>query len=217
MKPNLLLAAAAAAAAFTFSPIASAAMTAAATADLNIRSGPGPQYPVVGVVNANETVTLTGCIEGSKWCTIDQGGAEGWVYSDYLTADVSGSPVVISQRSAAVAVPTVTYRPTGGGAMGAAGGAVAGALIGGPVGAVVGGVAGAATGLTALPPREVRTYVTSNPVDPVYLEGETVVGAAVPEAVPLSPVPNYQYDYTYLNGQPVLVDPADRRIVYVVR
>ncbi|HEX2255999.1 MAG TPA: SH3 domain-containing protein, partial [Afifellaceae bacterium] len=124
-----------------------------ATTDLNIRSGPGPQHPVTGMIGANESVTLGGCLEGSKWCRVTHGGADGWVYSDYLTADVSGSPVVISQRPAEVAVPVVTYENTGsetggaaGVATGAATGAVAGALIGGPIGAAIGGVAGAAAG-----------------------------------------------------------------------
>jgi uncharacterized protein YraI len=215
MKASLLLPVAAAAT-FAFLSPASAA-NATATADLNIRSGPGPQFSILGAVNANQSVTITGCIEGSKWCTIDHGGMQGWVYSDYLTADMSGSPVVLSERYADVGVPTVTYQPTGAGVVGAAGGAVAGALIGGPVGAVAGAAIGGATGVAAAPPVAVRDYVTSNPGEPVYLEGETAVGAALPATVALRPIPDYRYSYVNLNGQPVLVNPADRRIVYVMR
>ena len=54
-------------------------------------------------------------------------------------------------------------------------------------------------------------------MDPVYLEGEVVVGAGLPETVQLRPVPDYEYNYVYVNGQPVLVEPQSRRIVYVVR
>jgi uncharacterized protein YraI len=195
-----------------------AATSATAVTDLNIRSGPGPEYPVVGLVGAGQQAIVTGCIQGSKWCTIDNGG---WVYSDYLTADVSGSAVVLTERPAAVEVPTVTYEPPKGGAVagGAATGAVAGALIGGPVGAAVGAVAGGAVGATVIqpPPEEVRTYVTTHAVDPIYLDGEVVVGAGVPETVTLAEIPNYEYRYVYLNGQPVLVEPQSRRIVYVLR
>jgi uncharacterized protein DUF1236 len=36
--------------------------------------------------------------------------------------------------------------------------------------------------------------------------------------VQLRPVPDYStYRYVYVNGQPVLVDPASRRIVYIYR
>jgi hypothetical protein len=63
----------------------------------------------------------------------------------------------------------------------------------------------------------VRTYVTSNQVDPVYLDGEVVVGASLPETVQLREIPDYEYRYVYVNGQPVLVEPQSRRIVYVMR
>jgi hypothetical protein len=86
---------------------------------------------------------------------------------------------------------------------------------------VVGGVAGAVAGGTAdaidEPTEEVRTYVTTNQIDPVYLEGEVVVGASLPETVELREIPDYEYRYVYVNGQPVLVEPSSRRIVYVVR
>jgi uncharacterized protein YraI len=63
--------------------------TANATADLNIRAGPGPQFPIVGVINAGEATMVTGCLQGSKWCTVSHSGAQGWAYSDYLTAGKS--------------------------------------------------------------------------------------------------------------------------------
>jgi uncharacterized protein YraI len=195
-----------------------AATSTVAVTDLNVRSGPGPEYPVVGLVGAGQQAIVTGCIQGSKWCSVDNGG---WVYSDYLTADVSGSAVILTERPAAVEVPTVTYEPPKGGAVagGVATGAVAGALIGGPVGAAVGAVAGGAVGATVIqpPPEEVRTYVTTNTVDPIYLDGEVVVGAGLPETVALAEIPNYEYRYVYLNGQPVLVEPQSRKIVYVLR
>jgi uncharacterized protein YraI len=202
----------------TVSDASLAATSTIAVTDLNVRSGPGPEYPVVGLVGAGQQAIVTGCIQGSKWCSVDNGG---WVYSDYLTADVSGSAVILTERPAAVEVPTVTYEPPKGGAVagGVATGAVAGALIGGPVGAAVGAVAGGAVGATVIqpPPEEVRTYVTTNTVDPIYLDGEVVVGAGLPETVALAEIPNYEYRYVYLNGQPVLVEPQSRKIVYVLR
>ena len=211
-------------AALSFGGGAWAQTAATATTDLNIRSGPGPQHPVTGVIEAGGEVTVNGCLQGSKWCTVTTASGEGWVYSDYLTADLSGSAVVLTERYADVGVPVVTYEAddtTGGAAAGAAGGAVVGALVGGPVGAVVGGVAGAVAGGTAdavdEPTEEVRTYVTTNKVEPVYLEGEVVVGASLPETVELREIPDYQYRYVYVNGLQVLVEPESRRIVYVVR
>jgi len=191
--------------------VALAAMLATALTDLNIRSGPGPEYPIIGFIQAQDPVTMIGCIEGSLWCQITHKGKGGWAYSQYLATQSAGNRVIISERRPDVVVPTVTYSSTSGATI--ATGVVAGALIAGPVDVVVGGVAGAALD----PPQQVRTYVTSNPADPVYLEGEVVVGAGLPETVQLRPVPDYNYRYVYVNRQPVLVDPTSRRIVYVYR
>lgn len=102
---------------------------------------------------------------------------------------------------------------------GAGTGAVAGALVGGPIGAAVGGVAGTVIGAGASAPDEVRSYVVANPVDPVIVQGDIVDGYAVPETVTLAPVPdNDEYGYFYANdNRPVIVNRADRRVVYIVR
>lgn len=202
-----------------------------ATTDLNIRSGPGPEYPVIGAIAIDDQAMLGGCIEGSKWCQVTYAGAEGWVYSDYLIADNAGVEVIVTERPAEMQVPVAVYEgpaetaPVDGGAVGGVTGgvtgAIAGAIIAGPVGAAVGGIAGAAgggvTGSIIDPNPEVRTYVRENPVEPVYLEGEVVVGASLPETVEVREIPDYEYRYVYVNGQPVLVEPGTNRIVYIVR
>ena len=197
-----------------------------ATTDLNVRAGPGPQHQVVGVLGAGQSANLDGCLEASKWCVVAFNGGQGWVYSDYLTGDFGGTQVVLTERPAdsgvrIVEAPVEVDGGATGAVTGGVTGAVAGALIAGPVGAAVGGgagfVAGGAAGTVIDPPANVRTYVTSNEVEPVYLDGEVVVGAGLPETVTLREIPDYEYRYVYLNGQPVLVEPATRRIVYVMR
>ncbi len=206
------------AAVFALSGAAFAQTSATATTDLNIRSGPGPSHQVVGVIGADESVTIEGCLEGSLWCRVTYDGTEGWAYAQYLTADLGGTRVVVSERRADVGVPVEVYEADRTGTtVGAAGGAIAGALIGGPIGAVAGGLIGASAGGMIDPPANVRSYVRSNPVEPVYLEGEVVVGAGLPETVELRQVPDYEYRYVYVNEVPVLVEPDTRRIVYVIR
>ncbi|MFD2646847.1 DUF1236 domain-containing protein [Devosia albogilva] len=200
-------------------------VSATATADLNIRSGPGPQYASIGFIASGDSTIVEGCLDGSKWCRVSYDGVSGWSYSDYLTADLSGEVVVLTERYPDVGVATVTYEGSdtaaGGAVAGATTGAVVGALVGGPVGAAIGGAVGATSGATAGavidPPEVARTYVTANPVDTVYLDGEVVIGAGVPDTVTLQAIPDYDYQYVYINGQPVLVDPGTRRIVYVLR
>lgn len=222
---KMLLPIAAAGALVTLTSGAFADTSVSATTDLNVRAGPGPQYPIIGVLAAGQQATLNGCLENSKWCTIAEAQGQGWVYSDYLTADFGGSQVVLTQRPADSGVAIVAPPDKGGGDTGAiaggATGAIAGAIIGGPVGAAIGGVAGTVaggvTGTVIDPPEKVRTYVTAHKPEPVYLEGEVVTGATLPETVALSEVPDYEYRYVNVNGQVVLVEPQSRQIVYVMR
>jgi len=192
-----------------------------ATADLNLRAGPGTQYPDVGTIPSGQSVTLYGCI-GGAWCDVSYEGQRGWASASFLQD--------------AAAAPTVTYdageyfdenyrdRPfynrrdefvSAGAAGGAAGGAIAGAAVGGPVGALVGAVAGAAIGTIADPPETVRTYVQEQDVESVILSGDLVVGAGLPEVVELREVPGSEYRFAVVNDRRVLVRPSDRRIVYI--
>jgi len=117
-----------------------------------------------------------------------------------------------------VVYTTVTHdQETASTAGGLATGAIAGALIAGPVGAAVGAIVGAGAGAAIAPDPTVITYVQSNPVEQVYLDGEVVLGAGIPEAITLAPVPDSTYPYAYINGVPVLVETENRTVTYIVR
>ncbi len=134
-------------------------------------------------------------------------------------AGVAASLAVAAGPAAAqstVTTETTTTNETGGALTGAATGAAVGAVVGGPVGAAVGGAVGGVAGAAAQPPKTVRTYVTEHRVDPATVDRDVSVGVAVPDTVVLHQVPDYQYEYTYVNGQPVLVDPNTRKVVYIV-
>lgn len=219
------------------------AQDAYATVDLNMRAGPGPEYPIVGAVAPDQGVEIVGCTESGLWCDVVAGGERGWTYSEYLDFEADGGRVALEE--AGDSVPVVTYEPqtywdenyrerpfyeerdryvvqeeaggSAGAATGAAGGAVTGAVLGGPVGAIVGAAAGATLGGAMDPPERVRTYVREQEPEPVMLEGEVVVGAGLPEVVELYEVPDYEYRYAYVNRQRVLVEPNERRVVHVFR
>ena len=172
-----------------------------AVADLNVRAGPGPQYPVIGVLAAGQSATLEGCIENSKWCTIAEANGQGWIYSDYVTADFGGNEVVLTRRPADADI-TIVEAPADSDYPDTYTGAIVSAEPIEPI---------------RRPPAEIRTYIETNRLDPVYLEGEVVTGATLPDTVELREIPDYDYRYVYVNGQPALVDPGTRRIMYVVR
>lgn len=197
-----------------FGSAAFAETMASSWTDLNLRSGPGPLFPVVGVIPADKLVTVDGCLDASSWCKVSLDGAEGWAAGDYLT-----TRVVLRSAAEPTVIKTVTYENTKDAEKlgGAAAGAMADALIAGPIGAVFGGLIGAGAGEAAAVDETVVTNVQTNPVEQVYLDGEVVVGAGLPETVTLVPVPDSEYSYVYVNGAPVVVDSTERKIVHIVR
>jgi len=191
--------------AVAFSTSASAAVVASAVLPLNVRAGPGPQYPVVASIPARGKATIIGCIQGSLWCQVNVAGKQAWAYSKYLTATLSGRSLVVAERLADI--PAVTYEEP----VTTVGSAIAQPVV---TGTLVDRPASAAP-LVISPPETVRDYVIGHPISPVYLNGEVVVGAEVPREVALAPVPGYQYQYAYVNGVPVLVEPQTREVTYV--
>ncbi|MRX49657.1 DUF1236 domain-containing protein [Paracoccus sp. S-4012] len=202
------------------------AVTATAGTDLNMRSGPGVNYEVTGVIPGGDEVSVAGCLEAANWCEVTHGDASGWAYGDYLASKVGEEFQPIYPNRQTLHVPVVVHeeavepsgtRQAADAGMGAAAGATAGALVGGPLGAVIGAAAGAASSRLPDPAPEVRTYVEAHPQDAVLLDGEVVIGAGVPEGVTLYDIPDApDYQYVTINGLPVLVN-AEREIVYIFR
>ncbi|MCC5969725.1 MAG: DUF1236 domain-containing protein [Pararhodobacter sp.] len=191
--------------------------SATATTDLNLRAGPGPIHEIRSVIPKGASVTVLGCLEAANWCEVGHDGIDGWAYGDYLEAEFEAEPVALSAPEVRSEIRVVEHEDAGANVIGGATmGAIAGAILAGPFGAAVGAAAGAGAG--GLAPRTTTvTYVRENPVEPVFLDGEVVVGAGLPEDVMLEPVPESNFRYAYINGVPVIVDPDERRIVYIVR
>ena len=169
---------------------------AMATTPLNIRSGPGPEYPVIGAIPTNGQAAVLGCIEGSQWCQVSYNGSQGWAYSQYMTgtgirtlppiaysAPTTGTAIVRPSISGEFIAPVATTQPM----------------------------------QIAPPTPAVQTYVIQNPRPQIYLNGEVVEGAGLPQDIVLSPVPDSEYQYAYVNGVPVLVEPTTRRVRYIYR
>ena len=175
------------------------------TGHLNVRSGPGFQYPVVGVMQQNVPAAITGCIQDYSWCSVAVGAVTGWASAPYLVTDAGGKPTNLQVSGAQLGIPIVV--PTGVGAVVATP----------PVGAMVAVPPTVGVVEPILPAPENLSDVTQQAVEPVLVDGEVMIGATLPAAVPVYPIPASPYAYSYVNGQRVLVEPAARRIVYVVR
>lgn len=178
--------------------------TANATVDLNIRAGAGPAYEVVGMIPQGEPVEVAGCLDPATWCEVTHDGVTGWASGGYLTAIVETTPVVIYENADAAGITTVTYDPT---------------LPDGTVtlnGAVI-AADPSAEGTSLEITDGAITYLNDNPVDPIYLDGEIVLGAGLPETVVLTPIPDSMLAYANINGQQVVVEPDTRRVAYIAR
>ena len=174
------------------------------TGHLNVRSGPGFQYPVVAQMPANTRFPVTGCIQDYSWCSVVVGNVTGWASAPYLVTDAGGKPTNLQVSGAQLGIPIVV--------------APAGAVVVAtpPVGAMV-PVAPAAVIEPVVPEPGVLSFVTQQVVQPVFVDGEVMVGAVLPAAAPVYPIPASPYVYSYVNGVRVVVEPGARRIVYVVR
>jgi len=193
--------------------LAQAEMSATTATDMEVRSGPGTEYPTVGMATRGSEATLDGCIEGSRWCRVDVNGMRGWVYAQYLSVEQNGTSVVVQDHRDDLGIPTITYEQTDPIQTGSVQ-----RVQPDPSDELLGPVDQSGGDVVAItPPEEVRTYIDDNPVDTVQLRGDLAVGATVPQSVEVHRIPNYQYSYVEVNHQPVLVDPGTRRIVYVYR
>lgn len=198
---------------------ASADFSAQAMTDLNLRAGPGPQYEIIGVIKGEDTAFVEGCLEDADWCRVSYKGTEGWAYGAYLTETMDDPKAIVSTEARTVGTVTYDGGDTAAAATfgGVAGAIIGGAIIGGPLGAAAGAVLGSAAGASAEVSTTTVTYVRENALEPVYLEGEIVTGAELPDVVTLAEIPDDTYAYAYVNGLPVIVDPETRVIVHVVR
>ncbi|UVC10488.1 DUF1236 domain-containing protein [Rhizobium sp. TH2] len=66
-------------------------------------------------------------------------------------------------------------------------------------------------------PDTVTTYVTQQQVEDSTIDGDIVVGTALPDTVVIKNVPdNDEYGYAFVNKKRVIVSPKTRKVVRIV-
>jgi uncharacterized protein YraI len=89
--------------------VASAASTAIATTNVNLRAGPSTAYPAVNVVQAGNNVRVYGCLSNRSWCDVSYGPQRGWMSSNYL-AYVQGGRRYTGERVVGyIGAPVVSF------------------------------------------------------------------------------------------------------------
>jgi uncharacterized protein YraI len=79
------------------------------TANLNLRAGPGSDYPVVATMTAGDGVTIYGCLSGWSWCDIDWRGNRGWAAGRYLQVTYHDRREPIYSYGGYVGLPFITF------------------------------------------------------------------------------------------------------------
>jgi uncharacterized protein YraI len=161
------------------------------TGHLNVRSGPGFQYAVVNQIQANTPAQITGCVTDYSGCAVAlPGGATGWASAPYLVTKAEGTPKNLQVAGAQLGIPNITPVNTG-----------AAVVATPPVGDMVQVPASVGIVQPIAPPPNVVSYLTTQTIQPVIVNGEVMVGATLPAAAPVYPIPSSPYVFSYINGQ----------------
>lgn len=91
-------------------------LSATATGSVNVRSGPGTGFGIVGTLAAGDAISLTGRNEGGDWAQFNLDGSAAWVYVPLLTVEGNVSILQVVEAddtvTAAVVAPMQTFRLT---------------------------------------------------------------------------------------------------------
>lgn len=81
--------------------------------DMNVRQGPGTEYPVIGTARAGQAYPITGRNAMGDWWRIEYLRQPGWLYAPLTETqgDVAGIPVITEIPSAPGISPTATPVP----------------------------------------------------------------------------------------------------------
>jgi uncharacterized protein YraI len=108
MRRTFVLAGAAAAL-FTLPAVAMAQTPGYVTSNLNLRAGPGVDYPVVETIPAGEPVDIEGCTSQFGWCSLNYRGEYGWASANYLRFLYAGRRVPLPDYWTYAGVPIIAF------------------------------------------------------------------------------------------------------------
>lgn len=86
------------------------AAVAVTTQGMNVRGGPGTNYPILGAAQAGEQYVITGKDQSGTWWQVTFNGQNGWLFGELVTANNS-SAVALAQNIPAPPPPTNTPIP----------------------------------------------------------------------------------------------------------
>lgn len=79
------------------------------TQNINMRAGPGVEYPLVAQLPQGTQTEIFGCLQGLSWCDVAIPGARGWVAGPGLQLVYDDRPEPLDGYGAAVGLPLVGF------------------------------------------------------------------------------------------------------------
>ena len=89
--------------------LAQAGSPAVARVDVNLRAGPGREYPQVMVLMAGTPVDVQACLPDYSWCDVQTGALRGWVNGSNLLINQNGSTGAINVVGALVGIGITSF------------------------------------------------------------------------------------------------------------
>src|SRR5680860_1686681 len=77
--------------------------------DVNLRAGPGTEYPVLVTVPTDAPITILGCLEDYTWCDTIFEENRGWMSSIYLAGFYDGEYYLLSDYAPDLGYQAVTF------------------------------------------------------------------------------------------------------------
>jgi uncharacterized protein YraI len=90
-------------------PGVSQAQLAYAAKQVNLRAGPGMEYPVIAILLAGVPVTVQGCVADYRWCDVEAGPSRGWVYAGNIVYPYQGANVPVISSGAMIGIGILAY------------------------------------------------------------------------------------------------------------
>jgi uncharacterized protein YraI len=90
-------------------PSLAQAQNAYTTDYVNLRAGPGLEYPVVFEVPQGQPLQSYGCLDGYSWCDVSVDGYRGWIAGEFVAYAYGGSYVPLYVYGPRFHVPIISF------------------------------------------------------------------------------------------------------------
>jgi uncharacterized protein YraI len=74
---------------------------------LNLRAGPGEEFAIIGVMERDVRVNVTGCLADYTWCVLTVDGLVGWAFARSIVVDTPEGIIHLQDAADQGRVPVV--------------------------------------------------------------------------------------------------------------